>query len=270
MPNSVKAVVAGVSVCTLFACAPAHATPLLDVVFAMAANSAETAAGWADEQAYVEDAISEVLPAGETQVGVVQYATSVTTPIALTLVNAASVPTLESQVSKLKFTDTLTSSLSGLQAAINLLETDTNAGDTKLLVYLTNGDPSPPTTQNPCDLSGNVPGAAVARHDLSADGITLAEGYVGSDINTVTLSCLLQGNTADQFMLTDTASLRDLQTIVNATLPPTTSTSSFPPLLPPDVPDFVAPFAVPEPPSWTAFAFAAGAMLFWRRRAKAG
>jgi MYXO-CTERM domain-containing protein len=195
--------------------------------------STRPSSGWTQEQDFVTG-ILENLPLNTTQVGMVQFASSAESFLNLSLLTSTSVPTIAQTVSDRAYTQGSDSALSGIVAALNLFGQDPNASDPMVLVLLTDAQPDPSTSQNPCDMSGNYPLAAQTRNELAADNVTTLVVGVGPNISVTNYQCLYNNlyESSTNFLYASTSGATVLNDIEG--LGPST--------------------AAPEPPSWTLLA----------------
>jgi hypothetical protein len=198
-------------------------TPM-EVVFVMDASGSVTSSGWQTEKAAVVAQINTGLPLA-AKIGIVQFDDA--SEIKYTF-NQAQTPrsAITNLVQNLPFTAGTTATLAAMQDAYTIFNT-TGSPDTitprhRIVILLTDGNPNPPSTQNPC---GTTTAAKNLRTNLDKKNIETYIVAVGPDITSGTLSCLID-NDPSRFIAVENfngvtaglnAAFQELHTVKNAT-----------------------------------------------------
>jgi hypothetical protein len=179
---------AAVGALLLTAPAVAHATPVLDVVFAMDSSGSIGTAGWTQEKAFVADIIASYLDGDRASV--LSFATGTPfTKFHLTDVDSSSAEGLVSQVNGMSYLNGSTYTKNAMQAVANEFDANSPEGNARLAFLITDGNPNPPSSQNPCSTDTS---AQALQSQLSSLNVRTIIIGVGADINPSTLACLLR------------------------------------------------------------------------------
>lgn len=156
----------------------------IDIVFVMDASGSVTASGWTQERNAVASMINTTLPAN-ARVGVVVFSDAATTKY--TFQNNQTRSAIVSAVNALVYVQGSTATLSGMQNAYTIFNTQSDSLHQHIVVLITDGTPNPTTTQNPC---GTSTAAQTLRTNLTRLHVRTTIFGVGPEINAGTLSCL--------------------------------------------------------------------------------
>ncbi len=157
---------------TLFASSPSYAAPMLDVVIVMDASDSVTSTGWTNEEDFVIRLIEDELPRGRSKVGVVEFASDATIEVPLTALDSSTEPAIMAKIAALRYSHGSTATESAVNAALDIFDADPDPSNPKLMILVTDGNPSPSGAQNPCDTSGRYPQAQITRNRLAAASVT--------------------------------------------------------------------------------------------------
>jgi collagen type VI alpha len=220
----------------LVCAASAASATTLDVMFVVDGSGSIGSSGFAQEQAFVENAITNVLPS-DGNAGAILFSSGVDQNQSLIALGSGGAATLSNDVAGWTYPTGGGYQKVAFNAAITDFVDNSPAGDQRLLVEVTDdGAPYPVTLQSACGLAST----------LQADNITVAfvNGNAPSGPSS-TESCL--ATSADIFTAGTFADLTnltpDLQTLVN---------------------QLDAPATIPGPPSLSIFAAALAGLISLR------
>lgn len=157
----------------------------------MAADSSISASDWASEKDFVQNALENLLTPSATRVGIVDFSSTAQVRLTSRLLSSLSQTEIESVISNLPFAQADAHISDGLELAVNDMETHDLATESKLIVLISSGNPTPQNAQNPCDISGANADAATLRSNLSSGNIDVLQVMIGADQNAGTLGCLV-------------------------------------------------------------------------------
>lgn len=154
-------VTSAMGLAALFAAAPEASATTLDVMFVVDGSGSIGSVGFADEKAFVENAITNILPSGGNA-GAILFATNVPQNISLGVDDYA---TLSSAVAGWSYPQGYGYQKAAFNDAITDFENNSPAGDARLLVEVTDdGLADPVVSQSACVLAPT----------LQADNINVA------------------------------------------------------------------------------------------------
>lgn len=179
----------------LLVSANVQATPMLDFLVVMDASGSVGTDGWALEQNYVNHLVARVLPAGQTNIGIVRFASLSTTLQVYNFSDDQSTSVVTSFVSNLAYTRGFSYIDTALNLGLDMFDQHSNAASTRRMLLLTEGDPNPLRDENPC---GN--GSNTANRLFAAD-IEVFVGTFGAGPNPATVDCLVDDPDAQIFSL---------------------------------------------------------------------
>ena len=166
---------------------PTQAGPM-EIVFVMDASGSMKASGWAAEKAMVTDLVHQLPPSA--YLGVVQFASE--SYKRHTFNNNQNRAYVAGLVQSLDFLESETATLAAVDDAVDIFQTTTR-GLERLLILITDGNPNPSSTQNPC---GTTTAARNLREELHELNVRVVLVAAGPDINPGTLSCLYNNDPA--------------------------------------------------------------------------
>lgn len=173
---------------------PAEATPILhqDVVFLIDDSGSVGTGGFQQEKDLVSDLISTVFP-GYTRFSAVTFAT--TTNVLFDFLDDQDRSVLSTSIQNASYTGGSSATLSALQSAVGLFQNYSPDADPghflqRDIVLITDGNPFPISSQNPCSLTN--PAAATLRNQLSSLGVRTTIVGVGEQFDPGTLNCLVE------------------------------------------------------------------------------
>ncbi|HVZ78912.1 MAG TPA: vWA domain-containing protein [Gemmatimonadaceae bacterium] len=161
--------------------------PPVDLVAVMDASGSIGEAGWNTEQDFVGNLAATVMGHG-SRMGIVEFGTTVATD--WTFQQTQSTSAIESAVASLPYLRGETYTKSAMRAALNIFAASPSSRP-RVIALVTDGNPNPPTSQNPCNFSGAYPDAARLRDSLQLLGINTIIVGVGPDISANALGCLI-------------------------------------------------------------------------------
>ncbi len=160
----------------------------LEVLFIMDSSGSMGQDGWTDEKAFVTGMIESSLPE-DAGIAVVRFATSATKEWYFNYNQTRSA--IINDVDNLEWTQGTTATRTALDKAIEVFEDTSDDQSRRVIILITDGNPNPQSSQNPCTLQGDgAADAAQTRSDLAALSIRIFLVGVGNDLNPYILSCL--------------------------------------------------------------------------------
>lgn len=158
----------------------------VDIIFAVDSSGSLGFSGWEAEKEYLSTAITAIDAHEDSNTeyrfSLVIYSDVVNTEYRF--FDDQSLLAINTKIESLEWLEGTTATQSALTTGLNIFSTDSSEDAYKYLVLMTDGNPSPLSTQNVC-------GKSTIASDLAAAGIQTTVVGFGSDWDQVNFTCLV-------------------------------------------------------------------------------
>ncbi|AJW70265.1 HYR domain-containing protein [Nitrosopumilus adriaticus] len=160
----------------------------LETIFLMDSSGSVGSSGWQIEKDFVNNIIQTSLPDSTDPVGIIRFSNSAI--VDHHLIDNQDRNVLQNLVNSLNFISSTTATRDAVQAGINEFNTNGVSNAPKLMLLITDGNPFPSSSQNPCT-------APSLKTQLDSNAIKVVIIGVGNNWNPSLISCLVDDPSTD-------------------------------------------------------------------------